>query len=291
MVRWRSWGVAVLAVGTLAACQGASSPTHPLEATESTARTPPSTPKESAEPAGPMTISDPDVVESSGLALSHLHPGVLYTHNDLGAPPQIFAVDRDGTRATLSLDVTAVDWEDIASTPDGRLWVADTGDNDEQRESVAVQVVEEPDVLASGSLSATTYELRYPDGPHDAEALLVDPRDMRVYLVTKASDGGRVYAAPATLDPGGVNTLTDVGEAPPNVTAGDFAPDGLALVLRNQGRAFFYSELGGTPTVVSLPPQPQGESATFTADGEHVLLGSEGASSTVLEIPVPELGR
>jgi hypothetical protein len=98
-----------------------------------------------------------------------------------------------------------------------------------------------------------------------------------------------VYAAPLRLDPARVNLLTAVGDAPPNVSAGDFAPDGEMLVMRNQGRAFFYDELDGDPTVVPLPPQPQGESVTFTSDGTDVLVGSEGPASTVIEVPVPEL--
>lgn len=286
----RSWhAVVVMAVLVLTGCQDAPREPHPLEATGSASPTSGAVPTGSTEPSGTWTIEDSDVTESSGLARGTRHPDVLYTHNDRGSEAELFAIDRNGTRAVLQLDVTAVDWEDIASSPDGRLWIADTGDNEEQRESVALHVVEEPEVLASGSVPTTTYDLRFPDGPHDAEGLLVDPRDMRVYLVTKSADGGRVYAAPVRLDAGAVNDLTPVGEAPRNVTGAAFAPDGSMLVMRNQGRAFFYDELGAEPTVVPLPSQPQGESVTFTSDGTHVLVGSEGPASTVLEVPVPGL--
>jgi hypothetical protein len=239
---------------------------------------------------GPVPLlTDPRIAESSGLARSNRHAGVFYTHNDRGSPPQLFAVDQSGTRAVLELDVTAIDWEDIASTPDGRLWVADIGDNEGIRSSVEIVVVEEPDVLVSANLPATTYTLRYPDGPHDAEALLVDPVSDLVQIVTKGEERGWVYETPVPLDAQAPNVLRRVGSAPNNITAGDIAPDGRTVVLRNQGKAFFYPELGGTPTEVVLPRQPQGESVAFTAGGSHVLLGSEGPDSTLVRLAVPRL--
>lgn len=290
-----------VAVLVLTGCQRSATSTHPLEATEPPS---PSTSSPTSPAAGPttdpggqgdasnafLTIRDPRVAESSGLARSNVHPGVLWTHNDRGGSPSLFAVDRTGTRAVLTLDAPALDWEDVASTPDGRLWVGDIGDNDALRTAVSVVVLDEPELLVSADAPSRSFELRYPDGPHDAEALLVDPRDFRVYVVTKAAEGGRVYRAPATLDPRSPNMLEPVGEAPTNITAGDFSPDGSRIVLRNQGRAFFYDELGGTPEQVTLPEQPQGESVAFTTDGAHVLVGSEGEASVLVRVAVPGAG-
>ena len=42
-------------------------------------------------------IKDSRITESSGLAASLLHPGVLWTHNDSGNPPRIYAIDPDGS--------------------------------------------------------------------------------------------------------------------------------------------------------------------------------------------------
>lgn len=241
----------------------------------------------SCEGPGRWTLEDPRITESSGIALSHTHPGVLYTHNDRGTPPSLFAVDASGTRAVLDLAVPALDWEDVASTPDGEIWVGDIGDNDGVRDSISVTVVREPEVLVSSVLPSTTYRLRYEDGPHDAEALLVDPRDHRVWVVTKDDGAGRSYVAPVRLDPDRVNVLRYVADAPPGVSGGDFSPDGGSIVLRTQARAYFGRDFRGAAQVVELPSQRQGESVTFTADGRHVLLGSEGSDSSLLCIPVP----
>ncbi|KQY55564.1 hypothetical protein [Nocardioides sp. Root140] len=292
MVRIRlSCAVGLLVLGVTTACQDAEPAKHPLEmndtssASSTTSQTHPPDASQEA-----TSIDDPRVAQSSGLARSYLHPGVLYTHNDRStSAPQIFAIDASGTRAVLTLEAPAVDWEDIASTPDGRVWVADTGDNDGARSSIAVYVVTEPSVLTSSTLATTTYRFTYPDGSHNAEALLVHPTTHRLYLVTKDPVGGTVFVAPSELDPEGVNVLEPLAEAPANVTAGDFSPDGSMLVLRTQGRAYFYRGFEGQPVGVTLPKQPQGEAITFEADGAHVLLGSEGPQSQILRLTVPTL--
>jgi hypothetical protein len=281
--------VSLVLVLSVSGCGDGGTQAHPFDDTVSAAPSgkPSAGEGQPGQPQTFLTIDDSRVAESSGLARSNRHPGVLYTHNDAGSAPEVFAIDASGTRAVLTLDVPATDWEDIASTPDGRLWIGDIGDNRGIRSSVSVSVVEEPVVLASTAVTSTTYRFSYPDGAHDAEALLVHPRTGRLYLVTKGEDEGTVYAAPAELSTDGVNLLQAVGEAPLNITGGDIAPDGSPLVLRNQGRAFFYPALGEPATEVTLPEQPQGESIVFDQDGTHVLVGSEGARSTVLQVPVP----
>jgi hypothetical protein len=276
----------------LSACHADPVPSPTATATTSTPSTSTSTTPGSSGPggdpwAGVTEILDPRISESSGLARSTRHRGVFYTHNDRGASSDVFAIDSTGTRAVLHLDVRATDWEDIATTPDGRVWVADTGDNDLVRPSVSILVFEEPDLLTSTTVPFTTYTLVYPNGPQDAEALLVDPRDTRVYVATKSPDGGSVYAAPEQLDDQGPNSLELVADAPVGVSGGDFSPDGSLVALRNQGRAFFATRLGEEYVALGLPRMPQGESLTFTVDGSAVFVGSEGVHSEILRVPVP----
>src|SRR3954464_7281661 len=68
-------------------------------------------------------LAEPQNKEASGLAPSHRMPGVLWTHNDSGGDPVLFAVNSDGSlRGRLRVDgVSNLDWEDIASFElDGR---------------------------------------------------------------------------------------------------------------------------------------------------------------------------
>src|SRR5919108_1199462 len=150
-----------------------------------------------------LRIDDPRVVESSGLAASRRHPGVLWTHNDSGDAARLFAIGRDGrVLATLRFaDVEARDWEALAMGRDDRgapaLFAGDVGDNQGVWPFVTVYRVSEPTRLRDATVPARRYRLRYPDGPRNAEALLVDPRSNRLYVASKDEAGGSLYQAPA----------------------------------------------------------------------------------------------
>jgi hypothetical protein len=240
-----------------------------------------------------LRIGDPRVLESSGLAASRRHPGVLWTHNDSGDAARLFAIGPDGrVLATLRLaGVEARDWEALAMGRDDRgrpaLFVGDVGDNLGVWPSVTVYRVAEPVRLRDATVRAERFRLRYPDGPRDAEALLVDPRGNRLYLASKDEAGGSLYRAPAALRGDQVNLLRRVRRVPALVTDGAFSPDGRLLVLRDYGAAHLYAASGRRLATVALPFQPQGESIAFSADGRSLLAGSEGAGSEVWRVPLP----
>jgi hypothetical protein len=240
-----------------------------------------------------MRLRDPRIVESSGLALSRRHPGVLWTHNDSGDRARLFAVGPDGrTRATLTLaGVEARDWEALAAGRDDRgrpaLFAGDIGDNNGVWPDVSVYRVTEPAALRDTTAAAVRYRLRYPDGPHDAEALLADPRSDRLYLATKRLGGGGLYQAPARLRSDRVNLLHRLARVPQVVTDGAFAPDGRSFVLRDYQAAYVYTAPGHRVGSFELPLQLQGESIAVAADGRSVLVGSEGADSELWRVPMP----
>src|SRR5215218_1034209 len=241
-----------------------------------------------------LRLQDPRIVESSGLALSRRHPRVLWTHNDSGDKARLYAVGADGrTLATLTLaGAEARDWEALAAGRDDRgrpaLFVGDIGDNDGVWPEVAVYRVVEPAELRDVTVPAVRYRLRYPDGSHDAEALLVDPHSNRLYVATKSLAGGGLYQAPVRLRTGQVNVLRRVARVPPIVTDGAYLPDGRAFVLRDYQQAHVYTRPGRRVGAFELPLQYQGESITVTADGRSVLAGSEGPDSEVWRVPLPD---
>jgi hypothetical protein len=240
-----------------------------------------------------VRLQDPRIYESSGLALSRRHQAVLWTHNDSGDDPRLYAVGSEGrTLATLTLaGVEARDWEALAAGRDDRgrpaLFVGDVGDNNDVWPDVSVYRVPEPARLRDATVPATRYRLRYPDGPRDAEALLVDPRSNRLYVATKDVAGGGLYRAPARLRADQVNSLRRVARVPPVVTDGAFTPDGRAFVLRDYQAAYVYRAPGRRVGSFELPLQFQGESLTVSTDGHSVLAGSEGPDSDVWRVPIP----
>jgi hypothetical protein len=241
-----------------------------------------------------LEIRDQRVVESSGLAASPRHAGVLWTHNDSGDTARLFAVGPDGgVLATLTLaGVEARDWEAIAAGRDdaGRpaLFVGDIGDNRSAWPSVSVYRLGEPPSMHDATLAAKRYQFRYADGPRDAEALLVDPRDNRLYVASKEADSGGLYQAPAKLRTDRVNLLRRIAEVPPSITDGAFSPDGRAFVLRDYSAAYVFAAPGRQVGAFALPLQRQGESITWSPDGDGVLVGSEGQGSEIWRVGLPD---
>lgn len=236
-----------------------------------------------------MVITDPRISESSGLAASTAHPDLYYTHNDRGSGPQLFALGEDGVvQAVIDLvGAPHVDWEDMTVLQGGNVWIGDTGGNEEPRAEVSLVWFRETETVTDGEVPWLSFRLGYPDGEHDAEALLIDPRDRRKYLVTKDSPTGGIYAAPEKLKQGEVNPLERIGDAPPNITGASFAPDGESLVMRSYRQAFVYAAIDDTePIVVELPQSAKGESIVLLENGD-LLIGSEGSPSEVLRIPAP----
>jgi hypothetical protein len=252
-------------------------------------------PAQSASPAPLFRFTDTRIIESSGLATSSYGDGIVYTHNDSGDQARFFAVGATGATVAVYTLRGAVntDWEDMASgtDADGRplLYLADIGDNIRGRGSVDVYQVREPRG-PSADVPWVRYRFRYPDGPHDAEALLVDPRTHRVYIASKTLIGdGELYAAPTTLSTTGVNALTPVRSVPPLTTSGDFSPDGGRVVFLTYLRAYWATGVAGTLHAFDVPVQRQDEAIAFDRDGASVLVGSEGVGSSVYRVALPEL--
>jgi len=246
-----------------------------------------------------FTIRDPRITESSGLAASARHPGVVYTHNDSGGVPKIFALGEDGrVRAVLTVGgANARDWEGMALGEDGRgrpaIFVADIGDNlGGAWPYVTVYRVTEPADLRSRTLPATAFKIKYQDGPRNAETLMINPRTNRLYIASKLF-GGKIYEAPKRLRTSGFNVMRKIGDAPAIATDGAFSPDGRTCVIRTYFGARLYSVgAGGRPgktlKSIDMPAQAQGESVTYTPDGRSLLVGSEGTNQPVYRVPLPE---
>lgn len=228
-------------------------------------------------------FTDPDVVESSGLVA---RDGLVVTVNDSGDSNRIFTVDpaTGDTVGVTRWQGEGADNEALAPAGDGQVYVGDIGDNAGSRDSVEVAKV--PFGRGEREVRATTYELVYPDGPHDAETLLTDPATGRLYVVAKAFIG-RVYAAPETLDPDRPNELTPVEEVLGIATDGSFLPDGKHVLLRNYTQAALYTWPAlDRVALLDLPEQQQGEGLAVREDGA-ILLSSEGKEADVLRVELP----
>jgi hypothetical protein len=162
---------------------------------------------------GPL-VRLPDLPEASGVAVSRRSPGRLWAHNDSG--DMLVALDTGGA-VTGRVRVSGAkvdDWEAVAvgACPGGScIYIADIGDNDAKRKRITIHRVPEPSNEDSVAVKET-FHATYPDGAHDAEALLVAP-DGGLFIVTKGeTDAVGLYRFPRELRPGGTHQPERVGK-------------------------------------------------------------------------------
>ncbi len=236
------------------------------------------------------TITDERIGESSALVQSTVDPDLAYTINDSGNDTVVYVLQLASGEVvgTATLDVDAEDTEAMAIGADDRLYVADIGDNDAERSSVALYAIDQP---RPGDVTVTpdVFEVRYSDGPSDAETLLVDPATGRMSIVTKSLLAGGIYRLPNPLHGDRVNIARPIDVSTPGmVTDGAYLPDGEGVLLRTYIDIAVYAvpswhELGSIDT----PRMPQSESLAMWDDGRSALVGTEKLPSPIIEVRIP----
>lgn len=278
--------------------------------------------KDFAEPQVVGDLDTSEIPESSGLTSSQCQPGVLWTHNDSGGGPYLFAIDVNGRTKGVWKVTGAVerDWEDIASAKeaDGEcyLYIGDIGDNEEKHSSVQVYRLREPRAGSSGgpisrkdaqgSGPAEKIEVRYPDGSHNAETLLVHPATFDIYLITKNQRGPasvfrvkrsvwtRALESGQPADAEKVAKLLVPAIAGGFLTGGDISPDGSRVIICDYFSAYeftlpssekdFEKVWSLTPVVIEAGERKQGESVAYSADSASLFLSSEKNPSPLIRI-------
>ena len=239
--------------------------------------------------------------EASGIAVSRKTPGVLWSHNDSGEPALVaLATDGKPRGRVLVSGASAGDWEDVevGPCPQGScIYIGDIGDNSARRREVFIYRVPEPDSGAKVTTRAESMRVSYPDGPRDAEALIVLP-DGKLFIVSKGELGPvALYRVPQAFENGAavrlerVATLMEarggkgVGRQD-RVTGASSSPDGRWIVLRTLSAITFYDAktltTGNTQAAfrfdVSGARERQGEGVAIGDDGT-VWLASEGGGN------------
>ncbi|MGN6545361.1 MAG: hypothetical protein ACTHK7_09965 [Aureliella sp.] len=264
-------------------------------------------------PPGTVVLDSNLVTESSGLARSRINDEVLWTHNDSGDWPRLFAITPEGSLAAiLNIEgASANDWEDMCSfTRDGAsyLAVADVGDNGSSRREVVIYGVKEPGlpprnprVPAKFSTElAFEVHVRYPDGPVNCEAIAYDPWREQFILASKENLRSRLFAIAFDPEKRQQNATAElIGSVVlPMVTGADISDDGQLLALSTYGptcllrrspdvdwakassaerrQAKWYPKSAEELELIPAPARRQGEAICFDKSGKHLLMTSEG---------------
>lgn len=265
-------------------------------------------------------ISDPALVEISGIAASRTNPGLWWVHNDSGDSARVFALDENGgVHATLALTgASAIDFEDVAVgegpvSGTSYLYVADIGDNPATRSDVVVYRMVEPTVSASGTVTGSisgveALRLRYPDGAHDAESFAIDPISHSLIVFTKSLAGGAqpAYRVTTALAGGSTTTMTPLATLTSEagfagaITGADISRDGLQLAIRTYGGVrivgrnadlpldrFVAGGVGAVSCPAPIPSEIQGEAIGFRLDGRGYITVSEGTGVSLHRYNAP----
>lgn len=225
------------------------------------------------------TITDDRVIGLSGLVVTPTGFISISDSNIDKSKIRIWYFDKScHVTGSIGYPTSAYDPEDAAIGRDGTLYVADIGDNDRTRSTIAVWS------LPPGHKIPTITRYAYPDGPHDAEAILLAADDSPIF-VTKDPVNAGIYVpdGPGRLTRVGTFTLTPTatpsGVGPLGgfvVTGGANSPDRRKVALRSYNDAYEWSVPDGdvvraitttAPTITPLPNEPQGESIAYGPDG------------------------
>lgn len=240
-----------------------------------------------------------EVPEASGIAASRRNPGTFWTLNDSGEPV-VYAVAADGAvKARLRLTGAELeDWEAIAVGPcagGSCLYIGDIGDNDGTRKEITIYRVPEPALSEDATAMVEVFHATYPDGPQDAESLLITSEGS-LFIITKGVKGSvALYRFPRDLRSGSSVQLQRIakprepGKSPNSdrITDAAASPQGDWIVLRTNRALTFHRTkelMAGNwrpASVVDLADldEPQGEGVTFAADNTIVVAGEGGGKS------------
>lgn len=263
-----------------------------------------------SEPVDRGAVSNPAIDEASGLVASRHHAGVLWTHNDSGDEPKIYPISTAGkTLGEWTLEgARNLDWEDITIGPGPEegvsyLYVGDIGDNKGRRPRRTIYRFPEPKMDDEHAGTGTVKEVeaiafQYPDGPRDAETLLLDPFTRDLYIVSKRDEFPRVYRLPYPQSTSGITTAEYLGEWPRQVVGvlnqpvgGDLSPDGQELLIksyvevmrwrREDEQTTLFELLKTEPEVLPYLVEPQGEAIGWASDMSGYYTLSEKQSKVI----------
>ncbi|OWF42052.1 uncharacterized protein LOC110461632 isoform X2 [Mizuhopecten yessoensis] len=203
-------------------------------------------------------IGTPIIDEASGLAASQLHEGILYTHNDHGDAPHIYAINASDASLVSTLTIgsgaTNHDWEDVAVGPCSNgattfcIYIADTGFSSANAEVAnIIYRVQEPASLTDKYQTLTVDStLKFNWTEEESQAVMVDPQ-ANVYIVSNVLGGrGTFLKLPPAWGqavPTNVASTTTllIRTSHHDPTAADISPDGKRLLIKAKYHVYYWN--------------------------------------------------
>jgi hypothetical protein len=243
------------------------------------------------------TLTRP-IPEASGIADSKSIKDNLWVIEDSGNPARLFLLKHEGS-VTDSINLTGAinrDWEDVAvgKGPDDALsylYIGDIGDNNLAYASYTIYRAPEPTALHTDITVYDKINFTYPDGPHDAEALLVDDKTKDIYIITKRDEKAKLYRIAYPQDTQNMNQAQYVADLPfVGIVSASLASSGREVILKTYTNLYYYSRtamegldvtLAKNPTdTLAYQLEPQGEAVAIANDNSGFFTLSEKGMSS-----------
>ena len=250
----------------------------------------------------PRAVSvDNTIKEASGIAGSKINPGYLWVHEDSGTPTQLLLL-KDGGTLSKSIFISGadnIDWEDmsLAKGPDPSLnyiYLADVGDNPLNRTEYAVYRFGEPSLATDTVHVFDKIRFQYPDGRHDAEAIMVENTTKDIYILTKSDNPAGIYKLGYPQSTTSINQALSLGRLLfGGVTGAAMSSDGTEIIIKTYPALNYFVRAAGenvekslqkTHTSLAYKLEPQGEAVAFAADNSGFYTLSEKAASSVVNL-------
>ena len=244
-------------------------------------------------------VSQPKLTEASGIADSKANAGYLWVEQDSGNPPDLDLLQHNGTwLKTIHLaNVVNRDWEDIVLSTGPKagvqyLYIAETGDNLLVHSDYAIYRLEEPAAATDTVKQIDKIAFFYPDGSHNAEAILVDPDTKDIYIITKVERRSKVYKLTYPYSLTVANKAEEVGILTYNLAvSAAISPSGKDIVVKTYDAIYSYQRnsgetimqtLGKEPVTLPYTAEPQGEAIVFANnDSGYYTISEKALASSV----------
>ncbi len=235
--------------------------------------------------------------ENSGIV--QMKDSTAWFIQDGGNSDKLYKVAFDG-RLLRELQVKNgknIDWEDLASDPNGNVYIGDFGNNESDRKDLVIYKVPNPEVEKGEKIDAKKIKFTYPEQKKfppknkkqqfDSEAMFY--YDGHLYLITKNRTRpftglARIYRVPAKKgkhQASLVGTFTTCNDQEScKVTAATVSNDGKTIVLLGNGKLWIYTNFkgadfsNGVVKEIDLGIRTQLESVCF-ANANTLLLSDE----------------
>jgi hypothetical protein len=247
-------------------------------------------PAKPPEPITRCTLADPRLGALSGFTTGR---GRWYAVTAGGEQSVVSVLRRNCTVERQIVGPTdPFDVQDLGRAQNGTLVLADGGDRNRVRDTVAL-------IALTPDGATTLYRLTYPDGTHHAAAFLLGANGTPYFITQSTTGKSAAYAPIRQLRSPGPTPMRKVatitlaptgtrGGPPPaktssvTITGGAVSPDGKVVALRTYTDAYLYpaprgdvvKALATDPVRVPLPDEAQGEAIAFARNGN--LLSAPG---------------